>query len=393
MSSSRAGLSGPQVRRAIRNVSAVVSSGVLPEGTIAIEGSRIVSVGQGPFSSDEDIDGRGLLALPGFIDVHVQGGDGASTMDADPDALEVISRAHARFGTTGFLATSTPNPRTENANLRAVAQAIRRGVSGARPLGVHLEGPFINPRRRGGFGEEHVRPPSLSAFEAYQAASGGYIRMVTLAPEVEGAEALIRHLTAQGIVVSAGHTEATYEEMMRAIEVGVSHVTHMYNAMTPFGHRSPGVVGAALLSPEVTLQLIADGVHLHPAAVRLAVEQAGVDRIALITDAVGPLGLPEGRYASFGHEVLVRDGRVQLADGTLAGSVLTMNRAVKNVMEFAGVPIWEAARMAAAVPARVLGQGDHKGALEPGKDADLVLVDEDLKVHLTMVEGRVVFEG
>jgi N-acetylglucosamine-6-phosphate deacetylase len=265
-------------------------------------------------------------------------------------------------------------------------------VSGAKPLGIHLEGPFIHPERLGGFGKQYLQPPSVELFKQYQAAAKGHIKMVTLAPELEGIEAVIRHLVEERIVVSAGHTMATYEEMVRAIDLGVSHVTHMYNAMSPFTHRSPGVVGAALLDPDVSLQIIADGAHLHPATVKLTVEQAGVDRIALITDAMHMLGLSDGHYSSFGHEVELRMGQVQLADGTLAGSVLTMNHAVRNAMQFAEIPLHEAVRMATIVPATILGIHNRKGSLEAGKDADIVLMDEAFNVHLTMVEGEIVYQ-
>jgi N-acetylglucosamine-6-phosphate deacetylase len=255
---------------------------------------------------------------------------------------------------------------------------------------VHLEGPWLNPEQAGGQRVQFLRPPDLAELEALVGLAP--VRWATVAPELPGADVLVRRMKGLGLVVAAGHTAASYAQMQRAVEWGVDHCTHFFNAMSGFHHREPGVVGAGLLLPGLSLELIADGIHVHPAALRLAYETRGQQRLVLVTDAVECAGEAEGIHGVDGRTLVVRDGSIRLAGGTLAGSALTMNRAVALMVQQVGVPLAEALAMATLVPARRLGLAGRKGTLAPGKDADLVVLDGQFQVRLTAVRGRVVYE-
>ncbi len=329
---------------------------------------------------------------PGFIDLHVHGGGGADFMDGDPEAVATITETHARFGTTGLLATTLTAPEEEiRRAIRAVKAAPRRG---ARILGCHIEGPYVHPQFKGAQNPCYIRTPSVAEVDRWLAEGAPDFRwQVTLAPELEGALYVICHLAQRGVVVSAGHSRCTYAELKAAVGAGVVHVTHLYNAMRGFHHREPGAVGGALLLPGLTVELIADGIHAHPAALALAVKVRGAEEVLLVTDAIRAAGLSDGVYSLGGLSVTVRDGAARLADGTLAGSVLTMDRAVRTMVHEVGVPLHTAVAMASLHPARRQGLHQRKGSLGPGKDADLVLLDEDLHVRMTVVEGEVVYDG
>jgi N-acetylglucosamine-6-phosphate deacetylase len=263
-----------------------------------------------------------------------------------------------------------------------------RDAEGARPLGLHLEGPFLSPARAGAHRLSAIVDAAPSTVDAFL--GRGAVRLVTLAPEPAGALERIRRLRSDGIVVSLGHSNATYEEFVRGIDAGARMVTHVYNAMSGFDHRAPGAVGAALVDDRTTVGVIADGVHCHPAAVRLAVLAKGPGRVALVTDATSGAGMKPGVYQLDGRDILVDETIAKLPDGTIAGSVLTLDQAVRNVMAWAGVGVAEACRMASEVPARVLGL-PSKGRLAAGFDADLVLLDGELRVRATFREGRRVY--
>ena len=264
---------------------------------------------------------------------------------------------------------------------------------GATILGVNLEGPFVNPRRRGALPKAWVRAPSPMELAALSKASDGSIKLMTLAPELPGAQELQQSALEDWITVAVGHTDATYEEARRAFGAGASHVTHAYNGMRPFHHRDPGPVLAAIDSMHVTLELIADGVHLHPATVRAIVRAAGSDRIALVSDAVPPAGSDGGVFRVGDQDARLTGDRVLLPDGTIAGGAATMGGIVRNMVEWGAASLAEAVRMASTVPARVLGLSDRKGRLAPGFDADLVALDNNLNVAMTWAGGRLVFAG
>ena len=332
---------------------------------------------------------EGAILAPGLIDLHVHGGNGVDTMDGEAGAIAGLSAFVAAHGVTGFLPTTVtaPLPEIERA-LKAVRRAVDGELPGAQVLGVHLEGPFFNRRRAGAQPLNWCVDPARDALQRLLATGEGLIRMMSLAPELPGALAAIETLTQHGIVASVGHTDATYAQAQAAFAAGARHVTHLFNAMSPLHHREPGVIGAALTTDGVRVQIIADGLHLHPATLALVVRCKGVDEVLLITDAIAGAGLPDGEYALGPQRVIVRNGEARTPAGNLAGSTLTLERAVANMVRLAGVSLPAALQMASLNPARVLGLEQHKGRLAPGYDADLVALDADFNVRLTVVGGR-----
>ena len=333
---------------------------------------------------------EGAVVLPGFIDPHIHGAGGADAMDGTAAALATISETVAREGTTSFLATTMTESR--EAILRALT-AVRdcRETPGARLLGVHLEGPFISETYAGAQPREYIAAPDIDVFDRYQAASGGRIRIVTVAPEVPGADALIRHLAETGVVPSVGHSAAGVADVRRAIACGARSVTHTYNAQSPFRHREIGVAGSALLYDELNCELIADGIHVSPEAIRLLVKNKPRGKMTLITDAMRAKGCPDGVSELGGQTVYVKNGEARLADGTLAGSVLRMNDAVRRMVQVIGLPFTDAVDMATKNTAALLGISDSCGEIACGKRADFTVLDPDFGVLLTVVGGREVY--
>lgn len=334
----------------------------------------------------EELDCAGMFVAPGFIDLHVHGGGGADFMTASPQAFETVFSFHVRHGTTALLATLLPAP------LDVIKQALCAAAEHRAPylLGVYLEGPFISKAKKGAFDPQWITAPTLTALETLFKDDASMVRIVTFAPEISSVQKLLKRVLALGAIPAIGHTNATYEQAKAAVRLGARHFTHLGNAMRGFHHREPGVVGAALDS-DAYVELICDGVHLHPAFVRLVVRVKGYDSICLVTDAISAAGLPDGQYSLGGLPVLVRDGVARLSDGTLAGSTLTLDRAVKNFLEFTGCSLPEAVRCATLNPARLLGIDGRKGSLEVGKDADLVIFDENFTVHYTILGGKIVY--
>lgn len=331
------------------------------------------------------IDCAGLSILPGFIDVHVHGGGGYQMMDAAYESLDGMSRFHARHGTTSFLATTgTASHERIRAALHNAARGRRLGLSGAELLGVHLEGPYIDFKRSGAQDKTHIRPPDIAELRQYIDDSDDSIRLVTLAPELPGGLEAVTWLTAKGIAVSIGHSDATYEQVVEAVRCGATHTTHHFNGMSPLHHREPGVAGAGLMLDGLTAELICDGVHVHPAVVKLLVDVKGPDRVCMVTDAVYCAGLPDGDY---GHKTMI-GGEVYLKDrSSLAGSSLTTAKALVNMMAYTGYAPEKLLPMLTEVPARQIGVSDRKGSLAAGKDADFVIVDSSWQVRATYVRG------
>jgi len=331
---------------------------------------------------------------PGFVDIHMHGIGGFDTMDGTPDALKVISRALARHGVTSFLATTMTAPYGELERvLKNLAAMSRGGLEGAQLAGIHLEGPWINPRCRGAHREADIVPPSLQDVRRLYEQAEGLIRMVTLAPEQPGALEAIAWLKDRGVICSCGHSGASFALIERAVAAGLSHFTHCFNAMTGMHHREPGVVGAAMYHEQLSADLIADGIHVHPAVMRILCRVKTASRLVLISDAMRAATLGEGRYELGGQEVEVRNGEARLADGTLAGSLLTLNRAVGNMVTLCGIPLADAVRMAAQTPAEILGLGGKKGRLAAGWDADLIVLGPRFEIVRTYVAGKEVFRA
>jgi len=341
----------------------------------------------------EVIDAGNGFVVPGFIDIHVHGGGGSDVMDGGYEAVKQVATTHSRFGTTAFLPTTMTMSKDKIIeSLKSIHEAFIKGTGAAEILGVHLEGPYISSEKKGAQKEKDIKKASIGEFLEFNQASGNLIRIVTLAPEKPGAIDLIRWLHKNRIIASVGHSNATYKQVQEGILAGLSHVTHTFNAMRGFNHREPGVVGAALSSPKLILEMIADGIHLHPVAMKILIKIKEIGKIVLITDAMRAASKPEGTYNLGGQEVTVVRGQARLKDGTLAGSVLTMDKAVCNMVDKVGVSLTEAIQMATASPARCLGVESKKGSLEPGKDADIVILNKKLKVELTMVKGKIVYK-
>jgi N-acetylglucosamine-6-phosphate deacetylase len=371
---------------------------VIKRGAVVIsDDGRIAYVGpmeNAPRTDGLRLDLRGRIVVPGFIDVHVHGGNGITFGESDQIAgdLAAYSKWVASAGVTGFLCSiSAPQAEALVRMVRAYADALDAGTPGAEALGLHLEGPFLSKEKKGAFNPAWLRQPAMEEAEAVLQAGRGWIRQMTLAPELPGAQEVAALFRAAGVVVSMGHTNADYELASAALRGNFTHVTHTFNAQRGFQHREPGVFGAILASDEVTAELIADTVHVHPGAMKMLIRCLGADRVVLITDAMAGAGLPDGTYELVGHTVIVKEGRATLPDGTLAGSTATLNQCVRNVHQTVGVPLLEAVKMASLNPARAMGFADRLGSIAVGKDASLAVIDEQANVYLTLVKGRIVY--
>jgi len=369
----------------------IVDGRVVP-GAVVVEGGKVKEVQRGEPAAG-NLPSKVITAsvvAPGFIDLQVNGGFGYEA-GADPVALGRLSAALPRTGVTAYLPTivsAEPEFYPHVFEGYAAALAQPPDVPHAKPLGLHLEGPFLAVERKGAHRPEVIRSAPDSIIDAWLPHED--VRVVTLAPERPGALDRIRKLRERGIVVSLGHTDATYEQFRAGLAAGASLVTHLFSAMSPFHHRTPGAAGAALTDERATAGLIVDGIHCHPAIVRLTLKAKGVERTFLVTDMIAGAGLGPGDYPLGGQTVHVDETSARLPDGTLAGSVLTMDAAVRNSVNLAEATLAEACRMASEVPARVMAQ-TAKGRLAPGCDADLVLLDEDLQVVATYVGGRAAY--
>lgn len=339
------------------------------------------------------LDAGGCIVAPGFIDVHIQGAGGADVLDATPEALATISQTCARFGVTSFLATTVYKPGQANEHLRIAAACAGRDLGGARLLGTHLEGPFISERKRGMIQPDCLGRPAKATLDAICALCGDSLRMMTVAPELPEVGETIRMLVNQGTIASFGHSQATYEETLAGFDAGITHVTHLFNAMPALHHRDPGPLAAIFERPEVTCQVIADGVHIHPSVLRLAFHALGPDRFITITDGIQAMGLPDGRYVYNNVQYEAKDGAARYTDGTLIGTAVGISQLLGRLVRFAPCSLAEAIKTVTENPARILGLGQTKGRLAPGYDADLVILEPDLSVRATVVAGRVVHEA
>ncbi|ANU26375.1 N-acetylglucosamine-6-phosphate deacetylase [Planococcus versutus] len=362
-------------------------------GDILLEDGKISRVAEKiNVQADSYVDAtdKNWTAFPGFIDIHIHGAAGFDVMDATPEALSGLAAALPKEGTTSFLATTMTQ--TENAISAALQniQEFEAQEGQAQMLGVHLEGPFISSKRAGAQPIEHIIEPSIALFQKWQKLSGDHIRVVTIAPEATHGSRFIKELAEEGIIASIGHSDATFEEVQTAVTCGATHVTHLYNQMSPLHHRNPGVVGAALLEDALSVEVIADFIHSHPSAVKLAFRQKGADRLILITDAMRAKGLPPGVYDLGGQDVQVTEKDARLADGTLAGSILTMEKAVQNIQSILNCNLKELVAITSANAATALGLST-KAKLKAGMDADVAIVDDDFTVQMTICKGTIAY--
>ena len=335
------------------------------------------------------------VVLPGFIDEHIHGAGGSDAMDGNTKDLAIIAKTVAKEGTTSFLATTMTQSKE---NILKAMRAVKEyreaaGEQGARIAGVHLEGPFIAAAHKGAQPLEYVAAPDAKTFDEYNAACGNAIKIITLAPETDGALDFIRHIVAQGTVVSIGHTGAKYAEVKAAMEAGATNVTHTYNAQSPLHHREIGVVGSALLLEDLYCELICDTIHVSVPAMQLLVKNKRADKLALITDAMRAKGLADGVSELGGQTVYVKGGEARLADGTLAGSVLRMNRALQNMVEKVGVPLTQAVDYCTINPARTLKMENEAGSIAEGKRADFAVLNDKFDVLYTVRDGKIIYKA
>jgi len=383
----------------------ITPSETIKDGVVVIDNGKIISVGTmghmgSGFKPDpicKIIDCRGKFICPGFIDVHVQGAGGCDILDSTYEAINTISKTLAKNGVTAFLATTVyfvgANGHSP-LHLKMVSQAMKRGTSGAQVLGAHLEGPFINPVKCGMIKKENIVGANghspLHQFDDVFDACHGSLKMMTIAPEMPGAIDIIKQLKKKRIVASIGHTDATYEEAIKGFDAGIMHTTHIFNAMRSLHHREPGAIGAVLTDDRISVQLIADGRHLHSAVAKMVVRQKGIKKTALITDSMSAAGLPDGKYVYNDLKYEAKNGlAVYCGTDTLIGTALTLNKVVKRIVDMGIVDLKDAVRMASLTPAEVLGMESKKGSLEAGKDADIIVMDKDCNVVKTIIAGKV----
>ncbi|MCM3226523.1 N-acetylglucosamine-6-phosphate deacetylase [Terribacillus saccharophilus] len=366
----------------------------LVTGYIGMRNGEIVEIGEGEPSQQygKEVDGLLQYALPGFIDGHIHGAAGADAMDATQESLHKMAAWLPNEGTTTFLATTiTQEEEAIETALEQVRLFIHQAGE-AELIGVHLEGPFVNPVKAGAQPLAHIRQPDTELFQKWQKLSGNKIKVVTLAPECDEDYQLTQLLASEQIVASAGHTDSSFEQIRDAAEQGITQLTHLCNQMNGIHHRDVGAVGAAFLLPDLMSELIADGIHVAPEMLRLIYKNVGPDRLILITDSLRGKGLEDGTYDLGGQAVTVKDGKALLPDGTLAGSMLQMKDAVRNMATFADVSVADIAKMTAENPAKQYGIYDRKGSLAIGKDADIVLLDDQLTLQATYCRGNLAYQ-
>jgi N-acetylglucosamine-6-phosphate deacetylase len=366
---------------------------ILDNSTLIIDNPRIYEIGK---SSDitippncEIIDVSGRIVAPGFVDLLVHGGGGFGFADENDECIEKVSDYFITNGSTTMLAALHAKPHDLLLNdVRRLAKYINRNPD-SNIKGIHLEGPFLNPKLKGAMNEEYLWDPTIDGWNELWEASRGFVKMMTIAPELPGSIDVMREAANEGVVLSIGHSMANYDEIELAIDNGAAHITHMFNAMSPFHHRKPGVITGALLRDELKIELIADTLHVHPAIMEMLLKFKKASGIILITDSIRAGGMHEGEYQFSDQKVIMEGGLAHLEDGTLAGSTLILPKAVKNMISTAGAKITEAFRMASLNGAKVLSMENRKGILASGKDADIVVLNDNFEVEMTIMMGKI----
>ncbi|HWJ03973.1 MAG TPA: N-acetylglucosamine-6-phosphate deacetylase [Verrucomicrobiae bacterium] len=363
-------------------------------GFVEIQGETITSVGFNETdktgASADVCDFGAAYICPGFIDLHVHGSGGSDVMDGTGESLETMARSLADGGTTAFLATTMSAPLKKLVEvIKVVRKASQEEAVGARVMGIHLEGPYLNPDQKGAQRLEYLQKPSLPEVKGYVQSGGGTIKMLTLAPELPGSKEVIEYAKSQGIVVSLGHSKADFDEVSEAFKSGLSHATHTFNAMGGLHHREVGTAGAVLGLDGLTADVIPDGVHVDPKVIKILLKAKGMANVCVVTDCIRAGRMGDGAFELGGQAVWVKNGVARLRDGTISGSVISMNEGLKVLVNRAGLCLSEAVMLASKNPARILGL-KSKGALKAGMDADVTVLDNEFKVIMTLVGGRVV---
>lgn len=385
-------------RLVIQSGTIITRDSIIEKGTIVITNGRIAAITSAneykPTKKDRIIDASDRLVCPGLIEMHTNGALGYDFLDANEEQVEQICSFQAQHGTTSFLATLCTAPQQQTVKAAQVIRSVaERGPKYAQLLGIHLEGPYFNPKFRRVHPAEHIRIYTPTELDEVISASGNRVRLFTLAPEMPGALEFITYLKTKGIIPAMGHSDATYEEAERAIDAGIIYSTHTFAAMREFHHREPGIAGASMLDDRVWVEVLSDGLHLHPGAAKLLWKTKGPNRIVIATDAMAGAGLPDGEYLLASQRVVVKEGRTISPEGRIAGGVATMDLAVRNMHRWLNISLPDALLMASYNPAKVLGLEKLKGSIEVGKDADLFVCDEDFNPYLTIVRGKVVYRN
>ncbi len=381
-------------RHAIIHAQLITPDEVIQDGAVVWSGSTIERVGTCRelaaelFQCSERIDATGKIVTPGFIDMHLHGATGYDVGDSNPTAIQTISHFLIRHGVTAFLGAAG----YDEPALRVLDEMTRIGTDGAELLGIYLEGPFINPEKRGGIPADRIRPPAQHTLDQILSSLGRSLRVMVVAPELPGALDMIPQLRAAGIVPALGHSSATLDQGHLAAALGATHLTHLFNAMSGLHHREPGLAALIFDHPEATAEIVVDGVHIHPSMLRLITSlPQPSSHLALITDSVRPTGLPDGDYTHMGRPMRLSGNRAALLDGTLVGSTLTLDRAIANTVQLCNLPPQQAIHMATLLPAKILGLERERGQLTRGTRADLAILNPDLTVETAYLAGALKF--
>lgn len=380
----------------LRNIKIITPSEVLIGYEVLVKQGKITKIdlqeNMQNIEFDEIIDGKGQYLSPGFIDIHNHGNSGYDFMDSTIEAIDSIGKYHLQNGVTSYLGTVLTQSYENIVEAVKNIANFENKENSSQILGIHLEGPFFSHSKKGAQPDKFIRDPDIIFIKELIKISDNKLKMVSIAPEKDGALELIRYLKEKNVAVSMAHSNATYEEAMNGINNGATISTHLYNGMRSFNHREPGIVGASLTDDRVCCELICDRIHLHDAAIKLALKAKGTDKAVLVSDAMRAAGLKDGEFELGGQKVMVINGEARLSDGSLAGSTLNLNRAVYNMVKFLNVPIHEAVKMASLSPARAIGVHVNKGSIEVGKDADILLLDDNVNVSCVIKGGNVIFK-
>lgn len=383
----------PDKNITLKNANVVTPDGVVSKGIIDVENGRIKQIRKESDSKSDDknaIDLKGKYVFPGFIDLHVHGGGGGSFNSVDPMDHEKARSYHLQHGTTSMLTTtSTTEFEFLEKVLASLSVSAKMPIKGSRVLGIHTEGPFISPKRNGAHHIPLILEGSNELMDRLISASNNLVSMVTVAPEIKGGLDLIKHLISKNIVASLGHSEATFEEATKGIELGATSTTHTFNAMSPLQHREPGMVGAVLDADDIFCEAILDGIHIHPVAFRVLLARKGIDKVNLVTDSTSYAGEGDGKFSRPDGRTLIKDGGRIVIEGsnTLAGSSLNMNMALKNCLKFSTVDLSDLSKLTSLNAAKIIGCENDLGSIEIGKIADLVVLDANFDTQAVMMEG------